>query len=134
MMVHSLQGRLDRDPNLGKICVLGVDPGTMSTGLQRHAAWLIRVLLFRIIYPIVAWLSPNGPVRTTERSAGDIVRAAFDHGPGLGEEPKGVYLDGTEPLETSEESRDTQKRRWVWEESLRLTGLKGKETALADWQ
>lgn len=134
MMVHSLQQRLDRDPRLRKICVLGVDPGTMSTGLQRHAGWLIRVLLFRVIYPFVAWLRPDGPVRTTERSARDVVRAAFDHGPGLGEEPKGVYLDGAVPRETGQECRDVQKRDWVWKESVRLTGLKRDETALVDWR
>lgn len=106
MMFHSLHGRLNRDFNLSKICILGVDPGTTSTGLQRHTLWVIRVPLVRVIYPVVAWLKPNGPIRTTERSAGDVVRAAFDHGPGLGEEPKGVYLDGTVPLETGEESRD----------------------------
>lgn len=134
MMIHSLQARLNRDPNLGKICIMGVDFGTMSTGLQRHAVWIIRVLLFQVVYPLIAWLQPNGSIRTTERSAGDIVRAAFDHGPGLGEEPKGVYLDGTVPLETGEESRDPQKRDWVWKESVRLTGLKEDETALVDWQ
>lgn len=134
MMIHSLQQRLDHDPNLSKVCILGVDPGTMSTGLQRHAGWLIRILLFRIIYPLIAWLKPDGIVRTTERSASDIVRAAFDHGPGLGQEPKDVYLDGTVPLETGQESQDVQKRAWVWKESVRLTGLKGDETALVDWQ
>lgn len=134
MMIHSLQQRLDRDPRLRKICVLGVDPGTMSTGLQRHAGWLIRVLLFRVIYPFVAWLRPDGPVRTTERSARDVVRAAFDHGPELGEEPKGVYLDGAVPRETGQECRDVQKRDWVWKESVRLTGLKKDETALVDWR
>lgn len=82
----------------------------------------------------IAWLKPDGPVRTTERSAHDIVRAAFDNGPGLGEEPKDVYLDGTVPLETGEESRDVQKRDWVWKESVRLTGLKEDETALVDWR
>ncbi|KAJ4385715.1 hypothetical protein N0V93_010144 [Gnomoniopsis smithogilvyi] len=134
MMIHSLQTRLDRDPSLSKICILGVDPGTMSTGLQRHAIWFIRVLLFKVIYPFIAWLQPNGPIRTTKRSAEDIVRAAFDHGPGLGEEPKGVYLDGAVLRETGEESRDAQKRDWVWKESVRLTGLKDDEVALVDWQ
>lgn len=133
MMIHSLQQRLDRDPSPSKVCILGVDPGTMSTGLQRHAGWLIRVLLFRIIYPLIFWIKSDGPIRMTERSASDIVRAAFDHGPGLGEEPKGVYLDGTVPLEAGKESQDVQKRDWVWRESVRLTGLKEDETALIDW-
>lgn len=134
MMIHSLQQRLDRDPSLSKVCILGVDPGTMSTGLQRHAGWLIRVLLFRVIYPFIAWFKPDGPVRTTERSANDILRAAFDHGAGLGEEPKDLYLDGTIPLETGKESQNVQKRDWVWKESVRLTGLTENETVLIDWR
>lgn len=134
MMMHSLQGRLNQDPALNKICVLGVDPGTMSTGLQRHASFFIRVVLFGVILPLVAWWNPDGGVRTPERSAGDVVRAAFDNGPGLGEEPKDVYLDGTTPLETGVESRDAQKRDWVWKESVRLAGLKEGNTTLINWQ
>lgn len=134
MMIHSLQSRLDRDPVLNKICVLGVDPGTMTTGLQRHSPWVIRVLLFGIIYPIIAWLNPSGPVRTPERSARDVIRAAFDHGDELGEQPKSVYIDGTVAVSTGEEARDARKRGWVWEESVRLTGLKVGDTALVEWK
>jgi hypothetical protein len=134
MMMHSLQSRLNKDPVLNKICVLGVDPGTMSTGLQRHSSFFIRVILFGIVMPLVAWWNPHGGVRTPDRSAGDVVRAAFDNGPGLGEEPKDVYLDGTVPLETGVESRDAQKREWVWEESVRMAGLKDGDTALVNWK
>ena len=45
---------MDKDPILKNVSILGVDPGTMSTGLQRKAPWFIRILLFQIIYPIVA--------------------------------------------------------------------------------
>ncbi|KAL2287129.1 hypothetical protein FJTKL_06130 [Diaporthe vaccinii] len=51
MMMHSPQGRLNQDPALNKICILGVDPGTMSTGLQRHSAFFIRVVLFGLVSP-----------------------------------------------------------------------------------
>lgn len=132
MMMHSLQTRLTHDPALGRLCVLGVDPGTMSTGLQRHSVFFIRVVLFGIIYPLIAWWNPNGPVRTPARSAGHVARAAFDNGPGLGEAPKDVYLDGTVPRETGEESRDVQKRQWVWKASVGMAGLAQSETALAD--
>ncbi|POS76989.1 hypothetical protein DHEL01_v204608, partial [Diaporthe helianthi] len=134
MMMHSLQARLNRDPALNKICILTVDPGTMSTGLQRHSAFFIRVVLFRVIFPLIAWLNPQGGIRTTERSAGDVVRAAFDIGPGLSEGPKDVYLDGDKPVETGVESQDVQKRDWVWQESVRLAGLKEGDTSLANWQ
>ena len=134
MMMHSLQRRLNQDPALNNICILGVDPGTMSTGLQRHSSFFIRVVLFGPVFPLIAWWYPHGGIRTPECSAGDVVRAAFDNGPGLGEEPKDVYLDGAKPLETGVESGDAQKRDWVWKESVRLAGLKEGNTALDNWQ
>ncbi|PSR90381.1 putative short-chain dehydrogenase [Coniella lustricola] len=134
MIINSLQARLDRDAALNKICVLGVDPGTMTTGLQRDAPWIIRVLLFRFVYPLMQWMYPNGNGRSTDRSAGDVLTAAFDNGPGIGKEPKGVYLLGAEPFEMSEEARDATKRQWVWDESVKLTGLKDDETVLTEWR
>ncbi|KAI1457497.1 putative short-chain dehydrogenase [Annulohypoxylon moriforme] len=133
MMQHELQQRLNADPTLSKICVLGVDPGTMISGLQRLASWPIRVLMFKIIYPIILYLNPNGPVRSTSRSAADVLEATF----GVGEEgelSKDKYFNGREPFETSEESRDAAKRELVWEETVELAGLKGDETVLVNWQ
>lgn len=92
------------------------------------------MLLFGIIYPIIAWFSSNGPLRTTERSAGGVLTAAFDHGPGLDEEPKAVFLNGTVPVRAGEEAQDVRKKEWVWMESVRLAMLKQGETALVDWQ
>ncbi|KAI5919910.1 putative short-chain dehydrogenase [Camillea tinctor] len=134
MMQHELQKRLDADPALSRICVLGVDPGTMISGLQRLASWGIRVLLFKIIYPIVLWLNPNGPVRPTSRSAGDTLEAAFGVVGEGGEPPKDKYFDGRTPLETSVESRDAAKRELVWRETVKLAGLKEGETVLSNWQ
>ncbi|GAW13253.1 hypothetical protein ANO14919_026330 [Xylariales sp. No.14919] len=133
MLQHELQARLDADPTLSKISILGVDPGTMISGLQRLAPWFIRVLIFKVIYPLVLYMNPNGPVRPTSRSAGDVLEAAFT----VGEEgwsPKDKYFDGREPLETSEESRDPAKRELVWEETVKLAGLEEGDTALANWQ
>lgn len=124
MMIHELQHRLDQDPNLNSISVLGVDPGTMSTGLQRHAPWFIRVFVFQLLYPLLAWISPPGPARSTEQSASDVLQAAFDSNDVLGEFPKDAYLNGTNVFETSVESRDVTKRRLVWEKSVEFTGLK----------
>ena len=133
MMQHELQARLDADPALRHICVLGVDPGTMISGLQRLAPWVIRVLIFKIVYPLVLRLMPNGPVRATSRSAGDVLEGAF----GLGEDgelPKDKYFNGSTPLETSQESRDIEKRQLVWKETVKVAGLKEGETVLGDWQ
>ncbi|KAL9109062.1 MAG: hypothetical protein Q9227_006302 [Pyrenula ochraceoflavens] len=134
MMQHELQTRLNADAALNRICILGVDPGTMITGLQRLAPWVIRVLIFKVIYPIVMYLFPNnGPVRPPSRSADDVLEAAFGVGEG-GELPKDEYFDGRLPMETSEESRDVTKRKIVWKETARFASLKEGETVLSNWQ
>jgi len=134
MMQHELQARLDADAALCKICILGVDPGPMITGHQRLAPWVIRVLVFKIIYPVLLYINPNnGQVRPTSRSAGDVLEAAFGVGEG-GELPKDKYFNMRALLETSEESRDVAKRELVWKESAKLAGLKEGETVLANWQ
>ncbi|KAI1762278.1 putative short-chain dehydrogenase [Hypoxylon sp. FL1150] len=123
MLQHELQTRLDADPALNKVCVLG----------ERLAPWFIRVLLFKIIYPLIQYWNPNGPVRPTSRSAGDVLEAAFAVGEG-GNPPKDKYVDGRTPLETSEESHDAAKRDVVWKETVRLAGLKDGETILTNWR
>ncbi|KAI1475541.1 putative short-chain dehydrogenase [Daldinia eschscholtzii] len=134
MMIHELQRRMNSDPVLKNVCILGVDPGTMTTGLQRHASWFIRVLVFQIIYPIIAFLMPNGPVRTTQQSASRILHAGLESSPELGESPKGLYFINGALLETSAESRDARKRDLVWKESVKYTHLEEGETTLRDWQ
>ncbi|KAF3397419.1 WW domain-containing oxidoreductase [Talaromyces pinophilus] len=133
MMMHELQHRMNGDPQLKNVCILGVDPGTMSTGLQRHASWFIRVLMFRIVLPLMLLLMSNPPFRSTQKSASHILQAAFDSNEVLGEYPKDLYLNGDELWETSEESRDGQKRELVWKETVRYTQLKEGETILAAW-
>lgn len=134
MTMYELQRRMNKDPDLRKICILGVDPGTMSTGIQRHAPWFIRVLLFQIIYPIILAFNPNGPIRSTEKSASDVVHAAFDSSAESGESPKGLYYFNSKPLETSTESKDPEKQSLVWKETVQLAQLKKGETVLEDWQ
>ncbi|KAH8166194.1 hypothetical protein CIB48_g2040 [Xylaria polymorpha] len=134
MMQHELQARLDADPVLNKICVLGLDPGTMISGLQRLAPWFIRILLFKMIYPLLLYFYPdNGPVRSTSRSASDTLELAFGAEEG-GNLPKDKYFDGRVPLETSKESKDPAKRELVWAETVKLAGLKEEETVLRKWQ
>ncbi|TVY78299.1 Short-chain dehydrogenase TIC 32-like chloroplastic protein [Lachnellula suecica] len=134
MMMYELQSRVDKDPTLADISILAVDPGSMSTGLQRHASWLIRVLMFRIILPIIALLMPNGPIRTTQTSASHILKAAFDSDQTLGQFPKELYFDGLELVETSDEAKDAQKRVFVWRQSKHYAGLKEGETVLVNWK
>ncbi|KAK6068470.1 putative short-chain dehydrogenase [Seiridium cupressi] len=114
--------------------ILGVDPGNMSTGLQRNAPWIMKLLIFHIVFPIVAMLMPNGPIRTTKTSASHVLQAAFDADPGPSGTLKNKYLDGTEPVKTSTESNDPQKRDLVWKQSVRYAHLAEGDTILADWQ
>ncbi|KAM0195344.1 hypothetical protein ACHAPC_000539 [Botrytis cinerea] len=140
MMIEELQRRLDVDPKLKNISVLGVDPGTVPTGLSRHSPWFIRVLMFQIIFPFVAilqaWHNPKGnnSIRTASKSAVDVLAAAFDSNPLLGKRPKGLYLDGSERSETSAESKDPQKRDMLWKDSVKYTQLSGHETMLVNWE
>ncbi|CAG8956084.1 hypothetical protein HYFRA_00011868 [Hymenoscyphus fraxineus] len=131
MMMFELQQRMDQDPSLKNICILGVDPGTMSTGIQRHAPLIVRLVLFRIIVPLRAWWSPDGPVRTTQTSAMHVLRAAFGRDGALGAFPKAKYFYGKEVFETCGEANDAQEREWVWQESVRYTQLKEDETVLS---
>jgi hypothetical protein len=132
MMIHELQRRLDLG-NLNKVCVLGVDPGAMITGMQRHAPWIIRVFLFKFVYPLILRLSPNNEmVRAPSRSASDVLAAAL--GTAAGDLPKDRYLDGRKPFESSAESRDAEKCKWVWKKTASLAQLKQGETVLEDWQ
>lgn len=133
MLVPELQRRLDRDAALGRVCVLGVDPGRMSTGLARRAPWAIRVLVMRVLFPLLARLMPRGNVRRPATSAAHVLAAAVGSGPGLGESPKARYFNGREPWEMSAEARDAVKRDWVWKESVRDARLAEGETVLADY-
>lgn len=132
-----LQRRLDTDPNLSKICVLGVDPGSMPGNLTHRAPWYIRIIMFKLILPWLAvlsgWLQPNGPFRTLNMGAEDILAGALDSRPPLGESPKGLYLYGSRLEEIAAEAQDVKKRERLWMDSVGYTGLKGEETVLQNW-
>lgn len=135
MMIHELQRRLDLDPALANLCILGVDPGTMVTGLQSRAPFFIRVILFKVIFPLILWYKPDGDaVRSVQRSATDVLEAAFGEVGSDGALPKGLYFNGTVPHETSQESKDAVKRELVWRETVQRAGLKESDTILANWQ
>lgn len=134
MMQHELQARLNADASLQKISIVGVDPGTMITGLQRLAPWIIRVLIFQIIYPLVLYFKPDGAtIRAPSRSASDVLEATFATGDGE-DAFKDKYFNGRTPFETSEESKNATARELVWKETVKLAGLKPEETVLAKWE
>ncbi|KAK8098748.1 uncharacterized protein PG998_011989 [Apiospora kogelbergensis] len=129
MMQHELQARLDADPALSKLCVVGVDPGAMATGMQRLAPAILPGG-----FPLILYLSPGkAPIRPTSQPAGEVLEAAFAAEDG-GEPPKDMYFVEKRPKDTSEESRDAAKRALVWKETVKLAGLEESETALTQWQ
>ncbi|KAI0484130.1 putative short-chain dehydrogenase [Xylariaceae sp. FL0804] len=111
MMIPELQRRIDRDPVLENIAVLGIDPGSTPTGIFRRGDWRITGLWTYImpwLVVVLTWLWPNGTYRTTKKSAGDIMRAAFDSDAVLGEQPKGRAVhSGPDP-------RDPRTHRHPW--------------------
>lgn len=129
-----LQHRLDSDPNLNKISVLGVDPGMMPTTITVGTLnWLIR-LIFSVVARFVSMISPNGFLRLPNKSAGDVLAAAFGTASPIGQRPKGLYFNGNEPKEISNEAKDTEKRASVWRASVQYAKLREGETCLVDWQ
>ncbi|GAW15795.1 hypothetical protein ANO14919_052170 [Xylariales sp. No.14919] len=131
MMVAELQQRLDADPELRGVSIVGVDPGHMSTGIVRHGSWIIRSVapIMSLIAQLTAWFQTNPHFRTTAKSADDLIAAAFEAGPRL----RGKYLDGSELSEVSPEAADAKKREMVWRESVILTRLTQEQTKLVNW-
>ncbi|KAI0007877.1 NAD(P)-binding protein [Xylariaceae sp. FL0662B] len=136
-MISELQRRLNLDPLLHRITTVGVDPGSMASpeGIARRTNWFGRNIVHGIIMPImgyvVMWLWPesNGKLRTTTRSACDVMRGVMDVSVA-----KAAYFDGTAPAETASEAQDAKKREMIWHDSVRYTQLKEGETVLKDWK
>lgn len=130
-----LQQRLAEDPALNRITTIGVDPGTMSTGIVRNSNWFVRVVVHGIIIAalarLIAILRPfsNAALRTPEKSARDVMDAALATKWRKG----GLYLDGSELSKMSTEAKDLSKRALVWQDSARYTDLKKEDTILARW-
>ncbi|ROV99225.1 hypothetical protein VPNG_08245 [Cytospora leucostoma] len=133
LMIPELQRRLDTDPGLRNLCVLGVDPGSMPGNLTRRGPWIIRVVLFKLVMPwldpLMAWFQPNGSLRTIKLGAADIIAAALWRG----ESPKGRYHYGSQNSEMTPEARDEKKER-LWVDAVSYTQLQADETTLAFWK
>jgi NAD(P)-dependent dehydrogenase (short-subunit alcohol dehydrogenase family) len=137
MSALELQERLSRDAALAGVGVLLVDPGAMSTSLMRRAGWLDRLKtskrVMSLAAPLATWAQPNGPLRTTAKSAQDVLRAAFDKET-LGERPRAVYLNGTDDWQPSKVAQNGELRKKLWADSVKMAGLAAGETALGEWQ
>ncbi|KAK9415716.1 hypothetical protein SUNI508_10194 [Seiridium unicorne] len=136
-MISELQRRLNFDPLLHDIATVGVDPGSMASagGVARRTDWFSRNIVHGVIMPIIGyvlmWLYPesNGKMRTTARSARDVMRASMDVSVG-----KAAYFDGMALVETAQEAQDIKKQEMIWHDSVRYTQLKESETVLKDWK
>lgn len=132
-----LQRRLNADLILNRITTVGIDPGSMPSpsGVARRSNWFSRNIVHGIIMPImgyvIMWLYPetNGKMRTTTRSARDVIRATMDISVA-----KAAYFDGTARVQTAKEAQDIMKREIIWRDSVRYSKLKEGETALNDWR
>ncbi|KAL9083519.1 MAG: hypothetical protein Q9165_008500 [Trypethelium subeluteriae] len=133
MMIPELQRRLDSDPELNKISVLGVDPGIMATKITTGTPnWLVRFIFF-VVTQVAGRVSPNGMIRLPHKSAGDVLAAALGTDSPIGECPKGLYFNGAEPKEVGGEAKDAKKRESVWKASVQYADLKKGESLLVDW-
>ncbi|KAI9680399.1 MAG: hypothetical protein M1822_007157 [Bathelium mastoideum] len=133
MMILELQRRLNSDPELNKLSILGVDPGNMTTKISTGSLnWLIQSIFF-VVAQVAGRISPNGTIRLPHKSAGDVLAAALGTDSPVGEFPKGLYFNGAEPKEVSGEAKDAAKRATVWKASIKYTELKEGESFLADW-
>ncbi|KAI1173969.1 putative short-chain dehydrogenase [Nemania sp. FL0916] len=134
MMIIELQRRLDQDPKLNNISLLGVDPGIMPTSIATTGqSWVVKPV-FSLIVRIVAWFSPNGALRSPYKSADDVFAAALQREPPIGDKPKGLYLNGVVPKSMSAEAHDEAKRAAVWKASVKYAHLTQSETELLHWE
>jgi hypothetical protein len=111
-----------------------------DTDLARESSIWVRVFYRYILYPIAAvcvriW--PNGLLRTAAKSGGDVLWAAFsddtlakDRNKGEGEEEGAIYLNGRQIGMPGERARDRKDQEWVWEQTLRMLGLREDDLAV----
>lgn len=107
----------------------------MGSDLGRRGSFYVGTFLMKFMIPLMAPLQqrwqPNGPLRTTWKSGGDIVSALFDR-----EIPKGgpCYLNGSEEKVPAKDARDEKKRRELWAYGVKAGKIQGSETVIHDWQ
>ncbi|MCJ1282013.1 hypothetical protein MMC26_001336 [Xylographa opegraphella] len=135
MFMYELQHRIDANQDLSGISALSVDPGGIfTTDIMRNNLWVFRVPLrkmFQVLTPCAQCVSPNGYLRTANKSARDVLNACFANDESmLAKSPKALYINGSAVKQSSMESRDQQKQHLLWEGSLKLVDLDLSETAL----
>ncbi|KAE9375091.1 NAD(P)-binding protein [Stipitochalara longipes BDJ] len=135
MFMYQLKDRLNKDSNLSRIAVMSLDPGGMGGAELTKRGSTASKFLWGYVMPVVqsicVYLWPNGVLRTSSKSAADLTKACFEY---QGDFSKAIYLNGTEQITSSKESRDEEKQGRLWKESVKLVGLNESDTALKYWQ
>ncbi|KAI1324024.1 NAD(P)-binding protein [Xylariaceae sp. FL0255] len=134
MMIGELQERLDRDPLLNRVAILGCDPGWMAASIsRRHQMYPFMRIVMPWVAGFLSWLQPHGMYRTPARSAKDVMAVAIDMSQTDGGNLKGVYFKGAVRAEVSAEAQDFGKRKMGWKGSVGYAGLQHGETLLQHW-
>ncbi|KAH7364868.1 hypothetical protein BKA65DRAFT_145272 [Rhexocercosporidium sp. MPI-PUGE-AT-0058] len=134
--MYELQRRLDADPALSNISVLGHDPGWIGdTAIVRNADATIK-FTFKVLklLALITWMFSSNPmIRTREMNGGFLLALCFDREK-FGEFPKALYIDGGVLYKTVPEANDEGFQRELWVKSLGFSGVKEGETILKDWK
>lgn len=108
----------------------------MPTDICRRDAFFVRVMMMKVLMPIMnpicVYFWPNGFLRTPAKSGSDALRAAFDTAT-LGDQPKGLYLNGTDPWPPGKEAKSDENRVALWKDSVEYAGITAKDTKLVNW-
>lgn len=130
MFMIVLQRRLDSSAEYAGISTLLLNPGGMGGAeLTKRGTRLKRFMwtyIFPVVQEIAVWWWPNGALRTSWKSAGDLLDLVVRDAVG-----KGEYWEGSVRGKSSAESRDLEKQDMLWRESLKLVGLTQEELGLA---
>lgn len=133
---YEFQRRLDADPMLSKIAVLGHDPGWVGgTGISRNSIFLVQIFLKVVVWAlgyVFALFSSNPLMRTAAKNGDDLLRVCFDDS-AFGEFPKAKYINGSVLHTTPKEAEDKSRQAEVWKESLKFAKVKAGDTVLVDW-
>lgn len=79
----------------------------------------------------MVFLQPNGMIRTPKKSGHDLLLACFET-KYLGEYPKAEFLGGSVKVMPSKESRDEEKQRVLWLDSLKFANVIKGDSALKE--
>ncbi|KAK0108672.1 hypothetical protein ONS95_003464 [Cadophora gregata] len=134
--MHELQRRINTDPSLSNISIIGHDPGWIgATNLTRNGDPTVKISFACIKFVArFAWIFSSNPMlRTPERNGGYLLTLCFDRTK-FGEFPKALYVDGGVLYKTVPEANDEGLQKRLWKESLGFVGVKEGETVLRDWK